>query len=204
LSILGFLSSRSQRGGEIMVTEKKTIKEELKEEEETEEILPEEAENQKVEVVEEAKSDELTLPFQRMNIKNYLWHLLIIKKVEIRDAILRNNNQAVQISYIDGYIIDNPEIEEKVIKTIVDNQTLPVDLVKEVNKHKKEVHVYSVSQGIYYSLIRSVIPKLKSGAVIVGVALQQSDYPQPMVTLVHPSQLPALKAQFEAMEKTKR
>jgi len=187
-----------------MVTEKKTIKEELKEEEETEEILPEEAENQKVEVVEEAKSDELTLPFQRMNIKNYLWHLLIIKKVEIRDAILRNNNQAVQISYIDGYIIDNPEIEEKVIKTIVDNQTLPVDLVKEVNKHKKEVHVYSVSQGIYYSLIRSVIPKLKSGAVIVGVALQQSDYPQPMVTLVHPSQLPALKAQFEAMEKTKR
>jgi len=170
-----------------MVAEKKTIKEELQEEEEVEETLPEEAENQKVEVVEEAKSDELILPFQRMNIKNYLWHLLIIKKVEIRDAILRNNNQAVQISYIDGYIIDNPEIEEKVMKTIVDNQTLPVDLVKEVNKHKKEVHVYSVSQGIYYSLIRSVIPKLKSGAVIVGVALQQSDYPQPMVTLVHPA-----------------
>jgi len=187
-----------------MVNKDKTIKDELKEEEEVEETLPEEVQTQKIEIQEEAKSDELVLPFQRLNIKNYLWHLLIIKKVEIRDAILRNNNQAVQISYIDGYIIDNPEIEEKVIKSITDNQTIPIDLVKEVNKHKKEVYVYSVSQGIYYSLIRSVVPKLKSGAVIVGVALQQSDYPQPMVTLVHPSQLPALKAQFEAMEKAKR
>jgi len=187
-----------------MVSEKKNIKEELKEEEEIEETLPEEAETQKIEVSEEAKSDELTLPFQRLNIKEHLWHLLIVKRVEIRDAILRNNNQAVQISYIDGYVIDDPEVEEKVIKTIVDNQTIPVDLVKEVNKHKKEVYLYSVSQGVYYSLMRSVIPKLKSGAVIVGVALQQSDYPQPMVTLVHPSQLPALKAQFEAMEKAKR
>jgi hypothetical protein len=183
-----------------MVTEKKNIKEELKEEE----IIPEQAENQKIEVQEEAQSDELALPFQRMNIKDYLWHLLIIKKVEIRDAILRNNNQAVQISYIDGYVIDDPQLEEKLIKTIIDNQTIPIDLTKEINKHKKEVYIYSVSQGIYYSLLRTVIPKLKSGAVIVGVALQQSDYPQPMVTLVHPSQLLALKAQFEALEKTKR
>ncbi len=52
--------------------------------------------------------------------------------------------------------------------------------------------------------MRSVVPKLRTGAVMVGVALQQSDYPQPMITLVHPSQLPSLKAQFEAMEKAKR
>jgi hypothetical protein len=187
-----------------MVENKKTIKDELKEEPEEEEIVEQEAQAQKIELSEEAQSDELTLPFQRLNIKNYLWHLLIIKKVEIRDAILRNNNQAVQISYIDGYIIDNPELEEKLIKTIADSQTIPIDLVKEVNKHKKEVYLYSVSQGVYYSLIRSVVPKLKSGAVIVGIALQQSDYPQPMVTLVHPSQIPALKAQFEALEKAKR
>ena len=187
-----------------MVSEKKNIKEELKEEEEEEEMIPEQAETQKIEVSEEAKSDELTLPFQRMNIKDYLWHLLIIKKVEIRDAILRNNNQAVQVSYIDGYVIDDPNIEEQLIKAIVDNQTIPIELTKEINKHKREVYIYSVSQGVYYSLLRTVIPKLKSGAVIVGVALQQSDYPQPMVTLVHPSQLPALKAQFEALQKSKR
>jgi len=187
-----------------MVNKEKSIKEELKEEEKEEEVIPEEAQTQKIEVQEEAKNDELTLPFQRLNIKDYLWHLLIIKRVEIRDAILRNNNQAVQISYIDGYIIDDKELEEKLIKTITDSQTIPIDLAKEVNKHKKEVYLYSVSQGVYYSLLRTVIPKLKSGAVIVGVALQQSDYPQPMVTLVHPSQIPVLKAQFEALEKAKR
>jgi len=187
-----------------MVNKEKSIKDELKEEEQEEEVTPEELQTQKVELTEEAKSDELTLPFSRENIKNYLWHLLIIKKVEIRDVVLRNNNNVTQVSYIDGYIIDSPEIEEKVIKTIVDNQTIPVDLVKEVNKHKKEVYLYSVSQGVYYSLMRSVVPKLKSGAVIVGIALQQSDYPQPMVTLVHPSKLPTLKAQYEAMEKAKR
>jgi hypothetical protein len=187
-----------------MVSEKKNIKEELKDEEQEPEELAEEAQVQKIEVSEEAKNDELVLPFQRMNIKDFLWHLLIIKKVEIRDAILRNNNQAVQISYIDGYTIDSQELEEKLIKTIVDNQTIPIDLTKEINKHKREVYIYSVSQGVYYSLLRTVIPKLKQGAVIVGVALQQSDYPQPMVTLVHPNQLPALKAQFEALEKAKR
>jgi hypothetical protein len=187
-----------------MVENKKSLKDELKEEPEEEEIVEQEAQAQKIEVQEEAKSDELTLPFQRLNIKDYLWHLLIIKRVEIRDAILRNNNQAVQISYIDGYVIDDPQLEEKLIKTIIDNQTIPIDLTKEINKHKKEVYLYSVSQGVYYSLMRAVIPKLKSGAVIVGVALQQSDYPQPMVTLVHPSQLPALKAQFEALEKAKK
>jgi hypothetical protein len=187
-----------------MVENKKTIKEELKEEEEEEEILPEEAQTQKVELTEEAQSDELTLPFTRQNLKDYLWRLLIIKRVEIRDAVLRKNNQAVQISYIDGYIIDNPELEEKVVKTIVDNQTIPIDLVKEVNKHKKEVYLYSTSQGVYYSLMRNVIPKLKSGAVLVCVAYQQSDYPQPTIVLEHPSKLPTLKAQFEAMEKAKR
>ena len=187
-----------------MVESKKTLKDELKEEEQEEEILPEQAENQKIELAEEAKSDELTLPFQRMNIKDFLWRLLIVKKVEVRDAVLRNNNKAVQISYVDGYTIDDQEIEEKVIKTIVDNQTIPIELVKEMNKHRKEVYLYSVSQGIYYSLVRTVIPKLKSGAVIVGVALQQSDYPQPMVTLVHPTQLPSLKAQYEAMQKGRR
>jgi len=191
-----------------MVAEKKSIKEELKEEEQTqneeEEIIQEQAENQKVELVEEAQSDELVLPFQRENIKKYLWRLLIVKKVEIRDVILRNNNNVAQVSYIDGYIIDNESVEEKLIKTITDTQTIPIDLTKEVNKHKKEVYLYSTSQGVYYSLIRSIVPKLKSGAVIVGVALQQSDYPQPMVTLVHPSQLPVLKAQYEAMEKAKR
>jgi len=85
-----------------MVSEKKTIKEELREEEEQEEILPEEAQTQKIEIMEEAKSDELTLPFSRENIKNYLWHIIIIKKVEIRDVILKKTNQPAQISYIDG------------------------------------------------------------------------------------------------------
>jgi len=49
--------------------------------------------------------------------------------------------------------------------------------------------------------MRNVIPKLKSGAVIVGIAYQQSDYPQPMVVLVHPNQLETLKAQYEALTK---
>jgi len=187
-----------------MVNEKKTLKDELKEEEEVEETLPEEVQTQKVELTEEAKNDEITLPFQRMNIKEYLWRLLIIKRVEVRDVVLKKTNQVTQISYIDGYVIDNKELEEKLIEKIVDSQTIPVDMVKEVNKHKKEVYVYSSSQGVYNSLMRSVIPKLKSGAVMVGIALQQSDYPQPMVVLVHPSQLPVLKTQYEAIEKTKR
>jgi len=187
-----------------MVSEKKNIKEELKEEEEEEEVIPEQAENQKIEVQEEAKSDELTLPFTRLNIKEYLWRLLIIKRVEIRDVILKKTNQVTQISYIDGYIIDNKELEEKLVKTIVDNQTIPIDMAKEINKYKKEVYVYSSSQGVYNSLMRTVIPKLRTGAVIVGIALQESDYPQPMVVLVHPSQLPILKQQYEAIEKAKR
>ncbi len=187
-----------------MVAEKKTIKEELKEEEEQEETLPEEIQTQKVELTEEAKSEEVVLPFQRMNIKEYLWRILIIKRVEVRDVILKKTNQVTQISYIDGYIIDDKELEEKLIEKIVDSQTIPVDMVKEINKHKKEVYIYSSSQGVYNSLMRSVVPKLRTGAVMVGVALQQSDYPQPMITLVHPSQLPSLKAQFEAMEKAKR
>jgi len=77
-------------------------------------------------------------------------------------------------------------------------------LVKEVNKAKREVYLYSSSQGVYYSLMRNVIPKLKSGAVIVGVVYQQSDYPQPTITLEHPAKIPTLKAQFEAIEKAKR
>jgi len=187
-----------------MVENKKNLKEELQEEENEEEVIPEETQTQKIEVQEEAKSDELVLPFQRMNIKEYLWRLLIIKRVEIRDVVLKKTNQVTQISYIDGYIIDNKELEEKLIKTIADNQSIPIDMVKEVNKYKKEVYIYSSSQGVYNSLMRSVIPKLKSGAVIVGVALQESDYPQPMVVLVHPSQIPILKQKFEALEKAKR
>jgi len=187
-----------------MVAEKKSLKDELKEEEQEPEEELQEAETQKIEVQEEAKSDELVLPFARQNLKDYLWHLLIVKRVEIRDAILRKNNTPAQISYIDGYIIDNKDLEDKLIKEITDNQTIPIDLVKEINKHKKEVFLYSTSQGVYNSLIRNVIPKLKQGAVMVCIAYQQSDYPQPTIVLEHPSKLPSLKAQFEALEKAKR
>jgi len=187
-----------------MVENKKSIKEELQEEEEVEETLPEEIQTQRIQVQEEAKSDELTLPFARENLKEYLWRIIIIKKVEIRDAILRKNNTPVQISYIDGYIIDNQELEEKLVKEITDNQTIPIDLVKEINKHKKQVFLYSTSQGVYNSLIRNVIPKLKTGAVLVCVAYQQSDYPQPTIVLEHPSKLYMLKSKFEALEKAKR
>ncbi len=187
-----------------MVSEKKTIKEELREEEEQEEILPEEAQTQKIEIMEEAKSDELSLPFSRENIKNYLWHVIIIKKVEIRDVVLKKTNQPAQISYIDGYAISDQKLEERLIETLKDQQTIPIDLVKEINKAKREIYLYSSSQGVYYSLMRNVIPKLKSGAVIVGVVYQQSDYPQPTITLEHPAKIPTLKAQFEALEKAKR
>jgi hypothetical protein len=187
-----------------MVAEKKNIKEELAEEEEMEETLPEEVQTQKIELVEEARSDELTLPFSRENIKNYLWHVIIVKKVEIRDVVLKKTNQPAQISYIDGYIISDPKLEEKLIETLEDQQTIPIDLVKEVNKAKREVYLYSSSQGVYYSLMRNVIPKLKSGAVMVGVVYQQSDYPQPTITLEHPAKIPVLKEQFEALEKAKR
>jgi hypothetical protein len=128
----------------------------------------------------------------------------VIKRVEIRDVILRKNNQVTQISYIDGYIVDNKELEEKLVKTITDSQTIPIEMVKEISKYKKEVYIYSSSQGVYNSLTRYVIPKLRTGSVMVGVALQQSDYPQPMVVLVHPSHLEELKAQYEAMQKGRR
>jgi hypothetical protein len=187
-----------------MVENKKTIKEELKEEEEEEEVTPEELQTQKVELTEEAQSDEIVLPFSRENIKNYLWHVIIVKKVEIRDVVLKKTNQPAQISYIDGYIISDPKLEEKLIETLKDQQTIPIDLVKEINKTRREVYLYSTSQGVYYSLMRNVVPKLKSGAVIVGVVYQQSDYPQPTITLEHPAKIPALKAQFEALEKAKR
>lgn len=180
-----------------MVSEKKNLKEELKEEEIA--VPEEEVQTQKIEIQEEAKSEELTLPFQRENIANYMWRLLIVKKVEIRDVVFKKTNNAGQVSYIDAYVIDNPEVEEKALKSIVDNQTLPIELVKEINKHKREVFLVSSSQGVYYSLLRNVIPKLKNGSVIVGVGYQQSDYPQPMIVLVHPSQLPSLKMQYEAM-----
>jgi len=187
-----------------MVSEKKNIKEELKEEEEEEEVIPEETQTQKIELTEEAQSDELTLPFTRDNITKYLWHILIVKKVEIRDVILRKTNQPAQISYIDGYIIDSPELEEKIVKEISDNQTLPIDLVKEINQHKKEVYLYSSSQGVYNSLVRNIVPKLKKGAVITCVVYQDSGYPQPTIVLENPAKLPILKAQFEALQKSKR
>ncbi|AAL27722.1 hypothetical protein SIFV0011 [Sulfolobus islandicus filamentous virus] len=187
-----------------MVSSKDKIKEELKQEEPEENVEIANTETQKIEMVEEAKSDEFVLPFQRENLKNYLWRLLIIKKVEIRDVILKNSNEPAQVSYIDGYVIDNNELEQRLIKEIVNNQTIPINLLKEVNNHKKEVYLFSTSQGVYYSLLRSVVPKLKNGAVIVGIALQQSDYPQPMVTLVHPSRLEELKTQYEALSKTKK
>ena len=154
--------------------DKQSIKDELKEEEELEE---EEVQTQKIELVEEAKNDELTLPFQRENIGNYMWRLLIVKKVEVRDVVFKKTNNAGQVSLIDGWIINDPEIEEKVMKEIIDNRTLPITLIKEINAHKKEVNLVSSSQGVYYSLLRNVIPKLKNGAVIVGIAYQQSDYP---------------------------
>jgi len=187
-----------------MVSEKKNIKDELKEEEEEEEIVEQEAQTQKIEVQEEAKSDEIVLPFSRENIKNYLWHVIIVKKVEIRDVILKKTNQPAQISYIDGYAISDPKLEERIIETLKDQQTIPIDLVKEINKAKREIYLYSSSQGVYYSLMRNVIPKLKSGAVIVGVVYQQSDYPQPTITLEHPSKIPVLKEQYEALVKAKR
>jgi len=186
-----------------MVSEKKNIKEELKEEEEQEEENDElqNIQTQKVEIQEEAKSDELALPFQRENIGNYMWKLLIVKRVEIRDVVFRKTNTAGQVSYVDGWVIDNEELEKKVLEKINSDRALPIDLVKEINANKKEVYLVSSSQGVYYSLMRNVIPKLKSGAVIVGIAYQQSDYPQPMVVLVHPNQLETLKAQYEALTK---
>jgi len=187
-----------------MVNKEKSIKEELKEENEEEIGTPEETETQKVELVEEAKSDELTLPFQRENINAYMWKLLIVKKVEIRDVVFRKTGQVGQVSLIDGYVIDDPELEEKILKEIVDNRNLPINLAKEINEHKREVHLVSSSQGVYYSLVRNIIPKLKNGAVITGIAYQQSDYPQPMVVLVHPAELLTLKAQYEALQKNKK
>jgi len=187
-----------------MVENKKPLKDELKEDESEEEVTPEEMQTQKVELTEEAQSDEIVLPFSRENIKNYLWHVIIVKKVEIRDVVLKKTNQPAQISYIDGYVISDPKLEERLIETLKDQQTIPIDLVKEINKAKREVYLYSSSQGVYYSLLRNVVPKLKNGAVIVGVVYQQSDYPQPTITLEHPAKIPVLKAQFEALEKAKR
>ena len=187
-----------------MVNKEKNIKEELKEENEEEIGTPEETETQKVELIEEAKSEELTLPFQRENINNYMWKLLVVKKVEIRDVVFRKTGQAGQVSFIDGWIIDDNELEEKVLKEITNNRTLPVTLVKEINAHKKDVYLVSSSQGVYYSLLRNIIPKLKNGSVITGIAYQQSDYPQPMVVLVHPAELLTLKAQYEALQKAKK
>jgi len=187
-----------------MVNKEKSIKEELKEENEEEELEEEEVQTQKVELVEEAKSDELTLPFQRENITNYMWKLLIVKKVEIRDVVFRKTGKAGQVSLIDGYVIDDPELEEKVLKEIVDNRNLPINLAKEINEHKREVQLVSSSQGVYYSLLRNVIPKLKNGAVITAIAYQESDYPQPMVVLVHPTELEKLKAQYETLQKSKK
>jgi hypothetical protein len=183
-----------------VVSEKKNIKEELKEEE----LEEEEVQTQKIELVEEAKSDELALPFQRENIINYMWKLLIVKKVEIRDVVFRKTGKAGQVSFIDGWVLNNDELEEEVLKEITNNRTLPITLIKEINANKKEVYLVSSSQGVYYSLIRNIIPKLKNGAVITGIAYQQSDYPQPMVVLVHPTELLSLKTQYEALQKNKK
>jgi len=181
--------------------ERQSIKDELKEEEEEE---LQEMETQKVELVEEAKSDELQLPFQREKITNYMWKLLIVRRAEIRDVIFKKTNNAGQVSLIDGWIIDDDELENKVLEKINNDRALPIDMVKEINAHRKEVNLVSSSQGVYYSLLRNVIPKLKNGAVIVGIAYQQSDYPQPMVVLVHPTELEKLKAQYEALQKSKK
>jgi len=181
--------------------EKQSIKDELKEEEEEE---LQEMETQKVELVEEAKSDELQLPFQREKITNYMWKLLIVRRAEIRDVIFKKTNNAGQVSLIDGWIIDDDELENKVLEKISNDRALPIDMVKEINAHKRDVYLVSSSQGVYYSLLRNIIPKLKNGSVIVGIAYQQSDYPQPMVVLVHPSQLLQLKAQYEAWVKSQK
>jgi len=181
--------------------ERQSIKDELKEEEEEE---LQEMETQKVELVEEAKSDELQLPFQREKITNYMWKLLIVRRAEIRDVIFKKTNNAGQVSLIDGWIIDDDELENKVLEKINNDRALPIDMVKEINAHRKEVNLVSSSQGVYYSLLRNVIPKLKNGSVIVGIAYQQSDYPQPMVVLVHPTELLSLKAQYEALQKNKK
>ena len=181
--------------------EKQSIKDELKEEEEEE---LQEMETQKVELVEEAKNDELQLPFQREKITNYMWKLLIVRRAEIRDVIFKKTNNAGQVSLIDGWIIDDDELENKVLEKISNDRALPIDMVKEINAHKRDVYLVSSSQGVYYSLLRNIIPKLKNGSVIVGIAYQQSDYPQPMVVLVHPSQLLQLKAQYEAWVKSQK
>ena len=181
--------------------EKQSIKDELKEEEEEE---LQEMETQKVELVEEAKSDELQLPFQREKITNYMWKLLIVRRAEIRDVIFKKTNNAGQVSLIDGWIIDDDELEKKVLEKISNDRALPIDMAKEINAHKRDVYLVSSSQGVYYSLLRNIIPKLKNGSVIVGIAYQQSDYPQPMVVLVHPSQLLQLKAQYEAWVKSQK
>ncbi|MCY0881070.1 MAG: hypothetical protein OWS74_03660 [Firmicutes bacterium] len=82
------------------------IKEELAEETEAEEPINE-AQTQKIELTEEATSNELMMPFQRENLSRYVWKLLIVKKIEIRDVIFNRTNEPGQVSYVDGNIIED-------------------------------------------------------------------------------------------------
>ena len=137
------------------------------------------------EVEASATGDEIVPPDMRVNVKNYIGKLLLVKAFRIRPTPKETPDGSVKlmyISYIDGCVIEDEDLVEKVRKA----KTVDGKLKEEIANACKEVKLYSTSAGVAVSLNNYVRPALARGAVLVYITTKKSKYPQDMVVLENP------------------
>lgn len=132
-----------------------------------------------------ATSDEIALPDTRLNVRNFVGKLVLIKSFKIRPTPKEAPDGTVKImyvSYIDGCVIEDETIIEKVRKS----KDIDPKLKEAIAKACREVKLYSTSAGVAVSLNNYVRPAMAKGAVLVYVNTKKSKYPQDMVVLEAP------------------
>ena len=132
-----------------------------------------------------ASGEEIVPPDTRMNVRDFIGKLLLIKSFKIRPTPKEAPDGTVKImyvSYIDGCVIEDEDVIERVRKS----KTIDAKLKELIAKSCKEVKLYSTSAGVAVSLNNYVRPAMAKGAVLVYVNTKKSKYPQDMVVLEAP------------------
>ena len=132
-----------------------------------------------------ASTDDITPMETRENVKLHVGHLILIRKFSVTPTIKDmpdGTSKVMYITYIDGCLIDNKEVIDKIKSEGVINEKVK-DLIR---KNCTDNKFYSTSAGIAMSIKQYVEPALKRGAVLTEVATKKSNYPQDMLILKNP------------------
>ena len=167
-----------------MASKPKVLNQEEEEGEEEEEVRAIESLGSKPIAV-EAKTDEITEGEGRVNIKEYIGKIVLIRKFTINPTVKTSpdgSNKMMYVSYIDGCVIE----DDDAVKDIVKERTVTNKVKDIIKKECKEMYFYSTSAGIAVSLNSYVRPALERGSVLMKIATKKSGYPQDTITLVNP------------------